>query len=189
MPRQDGTGPLGNGPRGRGRGFRGQGRGAPFQTGPALCQADPGMGAQTSRVQRNPRADETVRPKGAAKTGTIAVSSQGPDLDSPLETRFGRAAGFIVVDPGTMEFRFLDNTIGREFATGAGIQAAEAVSRSGANVVITGSPGPKAMKALNAAGISVVQNPGGQTVRQVVDRFRKEEMTSLNESSTGAELR
>ena len=32
----------------------------------------------------------------------IAISSAGPDLDGPVDPRFGRAAGFVIVDPDTM---------------------------------------------------------------------------------------
>ena len=39
----------------------------------------------------------------------IAISSEGPGLDDALDPRFGRAAGFIVVDPQTFDFDYLDN--------------------------------------------------------------------------------
>jgi predicted Fe-Mo cluster-binding NifX family protein len=101
----------------------------------------------------------------------IAISSEGPDLDSPLDPRFGRAAGFVIVDPQTLQFEYLDNGASQAMAQGAGIQAAETVARSGAKVVLTGFVGPKAFMALQAAGIRVGQNLSDLTVRQAVQRL------------------
>jgi predicted Fe-Mo cluster-binding NifX family protein len=56
-------------------------------------------------------------------------------------------------------------------AQGAGIQAAETVSRTGAKVVLTGFVGPKAFRALHAAGIKVVQNLEKLTVQDAVKRY------------------
>ena len=39
----------------------------------------------------------------------IAVSSEGPDMDARVDPRFGRAAGFIIIDPDTMAFEYVDN--------------------------------------------------------------------------------
>jgi len=61
-------------------------------------------------------------------------------------------------------------------AQGAGIQAAETVCRSGANVVLTGSVGPKAFRALSAAGIQVGQNLENMTVRQAIAKFKAGEV-------------
>lgn len=101
----------------------------------------------------------------------IAVTSEGPDLDDALDPRFGRAAGFIVVDPETLEFEYLDNGASQVMAQGAGIQAAENVANSGAKAVLTGYVGPKAFKALAAVGIRVGQNLENMTVRQAVEAF------------------
>ena len=106
----------------------------------------------------------------------IAVSGEGPGLDNALDPRFGRAAGFIIVDLQTLGFEFLDNGCGQAMAQGAGIQAAETVAASGAGAVLTGYVGPKAFRALQAAGIKVVQNLGNITVRQAVEQFRRGEI-------------
>ena len=111
----------------------------------------------------------------ALQQDKIAVSSQGPGLDDPVDPRFGRAAGFVIVDPQTMEFTYLDNLAARDMASGAGIQAAETVARSGARIVLTGQVGPKAQQVLSAADIQVVEDLGGLTVRKVVTRFRNGE--------------
>lgn len=102
----------------------------------------------------------------------IAITSEGPSLDDLIDPRFGRAAGFVVVDLDTMATRYIDNGRSQVMAQGAGIQAAEAVARAGVSCLLTGYVGPKAFQALSAAGIKVGQNLEGLTVRQAVDRFK-----------------
>jgi predicted Fe-Mo cluster-binding NifX family protein len=103
----------------------------------------------------------------------IAVTSEGPSLDDQVDPRFGRAAGFVVVDLETMESRYIDNGQSQVMAQGAGIQAAELIARAGVSCLLTGYVGPKAFQALAAAGIQVGQNLEGLTVRQAVERFQR----------------
>jgi len=102
----------------------------------------------------------------------IAVSSEGPDLDTRVDPRFGRAAGFVIIDPETLAFDYVDNGASQVMAQGAGIQAAEIVAATGARVLLTGFVGPKAFKALSAAGIKIGQNVDNLTVREAVKRFQ-----------------
>ena len=85
----------------------------------------------------------------------IAVSATGKEMSSDMDPRFGRAKYFIVVDTDTGESVAHDNAQNLNAAQGAGIQAAETVARLGAEVVITGNVGPKAFRALSAAGIRI----------------------------------
>jgi predicted Fe-Mo cluster-binding NifX family protein len=104
----------------------------------------------------------------------IAVTSEGPSLDDLVDPRFGRAAGFVVVDLETMDTQYIDNGQSQVMAQGAGIQAAELVARAGVKCLLTGYVGPKAFKALSAAGIKVGQNLEGLTVRDAVERFKSD---------------
>lgn len=106
----------------------------------------------------------------------IAVSSEGPSLDARVDPRFGRAAGFLIIDPESLEFNFIDNGSSQVMSQGAGIQAAEIVSQTGAKILLTGFVGPKAFQALNAAGIVIGQNLGNLTVREAIECFRKGEV-------------
>jgi predicted Fe-Mo cluster-binding NifX family protein/predicted DNA-binding protein (UPF0251 family) len=101
----------------------------------------------------------------------IAVSSEGPTLDDKVDPRFGRAAGFVVVDPATMEFEFMDNGSSQAMSRGAGIQAAELVAGRGVKAVLTGQVGPNAFSALAAAGIEIGTSLGGLSVRQAIERY------------------
>lgn len=102
---------------------------------------------------------------------TIAITSESPSLDSLVDPRFGRTAGFLIVDADTMEFEYVDNGSAQTMSQGAGIQAAENVAQSGATVILTGYVGPKAFQALSAVGIQVGQNLDNMTVRQAIERY------------------
>ncbi|MGA7876955.1 MAG: DUF134 domain-containing protein [Desulfoferrobacter sp.] len=125
---------------------------------------------------------ENAEPKWSQATNEeidmskIAITSEGPTLDDRIDPRFGRAAGFVVVDLETMDTHYIDNGQSQVMAQGAGIQAAELIARSGANCVLTGYVGPKAFHALSAAGIKIGQNLEGITVREAVDRFKNGEV-------------
>jgi predicted DNA-binding protein (UPF0251 family)/predicted Fe-Mo cluster-binding NifX family protein len=105
--------------------------------------------------------------------GKIAVTSEGPTLDDFMDPRFGRAGGFIVVDPDTLEFKYVENGAAQARSQGAGIQAAETVANAGATAVLTGYVGPKAYAALAAAGIKIGHNLENMTVRQAIEVYQK----------------
>lgn len=102
----------------------------------------------------------------------VAISCEEPSLDALVDPRFGRAAGFLIVDTETMTFEYIDNGATQTMARGAGIQAAETVARSGAKTLLTGFVGPKAFQALEGAGVQIVQNMNNMTAKEAVERFR-----------------
>lgn len=95
----------------------------------------------------------------------IAVTSQGADLDSEIDPRFGRATYILIVNSKMFDFEALDNK--ENALKGAGIQAARMVSDSGAEVLITGFCGPNAFKRLEAANIRVANDAKG-SVRDAI---------------------
>lgn len=114
----------------------------------------------------------------------IVVTSKGKDLDSELDSRFGRALHFIVFDTDTNEFRAVDNSQNLNAVQGAGIQAAENVSASGAKHLITGNCGPKAFRVLHAVGITVFLCKGG-TVKEAIQKFQAGELEEANQPNVG----
>jgi predicted DNA-binding protein (UPF0251 family)/predicted Fe-Mo cluster-binding NifX family protein len=134
-----------------------------------------------------PSLDPIKTPRGG-KTGMrrIAISSAGPDLDGPVDPRFGRAAGFVIVDPDTMASEYVDNAASQGMAQGAGIQAAELMTRHGVGVVLTGYVGPKAFQALSAVGIKIGQNLEDLSVRQAVEKYKTGEVSMAGGPNRGA---
>ena len=110
----------------------------------------------------------------------IVVTATSKDMSSKMDPRFGRAKYFIVVDTDTDETVAHDNSQNLNAAQGAGIQAAETVVRLGAEAVVTGNVGPKAFRALNAAGIKMFLAGEGT----VADAIRKYKAGELKEAST-----
>jgi len=85
----------------------------------------------------------------------IVFTTSGNDLSAPLDSRFGRAAKFLVYDTESKKIDIIDNRQNLNAAQGAGIQAAETVARLGAGVLVSGHCGPKAFKVLQAAKVRV----------------------------------
>ncbi len=85
----------------------------------------------------------------------VAVTTSGDNPDSAVDSRFGRAANFLVIDTDTMSFSIVGNKQNLNAAQGAGIQSAMTVAGSGAEAVITGHCGPKAFRVLSEAGIKI----------------------------------
>jgi len=106
----------------------------------------------------------------------IAITSQGPDLTSQVDPRFGRAKYFIVFDTDTKEFTAHDNQVNVNAAQGAGIQSAKNVAELGVQALITGHVGPKAFNGLTSAKVSIYIGSAG-TVEQTIEQFKANKLT------------
>jgi predicted DNA-binding protein (UPF0251 family)/predicted Fe-Mo cluster-binding NifX family protein len=142
----------------------------------AACRELEALRCESGRNQRG----------GNKEMRKIAVSSEGPDLDGPVDPRFGRAAGFVIIDPNTMASEYVDNAASQGMAQGAGIQAAELMTRHGVGVVLTGYVGPKAFQALTAAGIKIGQNLEDLSVRQAVEKYKTGQVAIAQGPNRGA---
>lgn len=117
-------------------------------------------------------AEEPVREKSEGDTEmTIAITSLGETVESPVDQRFGRARFFVLYELQNGEWCVHGNRQNLEAAQGAGIQAAQRVAELGAEAVITGHCGPKAFATLQAAGIDIYQGASG-SVREAIDAYR-----------------
>lgn len=101
----------------------------------------------------------------------IAITSQGKDLNSPVDPRFGRAKFFVIVDTDTGEFSAVDNTQNLNALQGAGIQAGRNVVELGVQAIATGHVGPKAFDTLQAGGVEVHTAASG-TVAETVEKVK-----------------
>ncbi len=112
----------------------------------------------------------------------IAVTSAGTALNDAVDARFGRARYFLLIEGDTMAFDVVENEQSLELAQGAGIQAAQNILKHRPDVVITGNCGPKAFRALKAAGIDVVVGATGK-ILDAVNAYMRGELTPASDAN------
>ena len=114
----------------------------------------------------------------------VAVTASGVDLEAPTSPIFGRCPIILFVDSETMEFEAVENPAGGA-SGGAGIQAAQFVTRCGAEAVLTHNMGPNAYGVLAAAEVPVYQCPGG-SVREAVEAYASGQLQPLGGANVGS---
>lgn len=121
----------------------------------------------------------------APDTSKVVVTATGDGPDAAVDPRFGRAPWLLLVDTATGAVEVaVDNSAGVAAAQGAGILAAETVARLGASALLTGHCGPKAFRALEAAGVEVLTGARG-TVADAVDLYREGRLSRATTADVG----
>lgn len=109
----------------------------------------------------------------------LVISSQGQELTSPIESRFGRCPWLIKFDTETKTEDAFDNP-GLRQSGGAGVAAAQFVIDQKADVVISGDFGPNAARAFQASDIKMyLFNGDVNSVQDVVDNFLEGKLTAF----------
>ena len=111
----------------------------------------------------------------------ICVTSQGPDLASQVDPRFGRAQFLIIYDEDEDSFEVVDNSENKQASGGAGIQAATTVAEKECDWVVSGHMGPKALSVLKDAGVSVATGASG-AVSDALRAFREGDLEEVEEA-------
>ena len=101
----------------------------------------------------------------------IAVTATGGSMSAKVDERFGRCAYFVIVDSDTMKFTAFSNPAS-DFSGGSGPAAVREVAKHEAEVLLTGSVGGNAQRALEAAGIKIVTGVSGTVSRAVEDYLK-----------------
>jgi predicted Fe-Mo cluster-binding NifX family protein len=112
----------------------------------------------------------------------VAVTSQGEELSSEIDPRFGRAKWLIVVDTETGKSEAHDNTVNLNAAQGAGIQTGQNIANLDVDAVITGNVGPNAYRTLSAAKVEVFL-ADKQTVQQAIDLFKAGKLKEVDRAN------
>ena len=107
----------------------------------------------------------------------IVMTTSSNSLDAELDKRFGRAPGFLIYNSETQEHEFIDNRQNINAAQGAGIQAAQNVAEAGVQAVVSGHFGPKAFRALEAAGVEMFTCEA-KTVDDALMDFKRERLSA-----------
>ena len=109
----------------------------------------------------------------------ICITSTGKDLNASVDQRFGRCQYFLIVNTETMDAKAVLNESAMS-SGGAGIQAAQIVTKQEVDSVITGNIGPNAFQILQAAGIKVFTGVEG-TIKEAMERYKN---GTLNETGS-----
>jgi predicted Fe-Mo cluster-binding NifX family protein len=112
----------------------------------------------------------------------VAVTSQGKELSSDIDPRFGRAKWILLVDTETGVSGAYDNTVNLNLAQGAGIQTGQNIANLGAEAVITGNIGPNAFKTLNAANIRVYLSEA-KTIQEAIRSLKEGELNEVKQAN------
>jgi predicted Fe-Mo cluster-binding NifX family protein len=113
----------------------------------------------------------------------ICVTSQGNNLDAPVDPRFGRCQYFVIVDTDTLEFEAVKNP-NIDAMGGAGIQSGQIMVNRQVRAVVTGNVGPNAFQTLHTAGIVVITGASG-IVKEAIEKYKKGELKPTDEPTTG----
>jgi len=108
----------------------------------------------------------------------IAISASENDLSSQIDSRFGRAKGFVIYDLDNNSHEYIDNVQNLEAAQGAGIQSAQNVINKDVDAVIAGHFGPKAFKVLSSSGIKPYTSTE-TTISEVIENFKNGKLNEI----------
>jgi len=100
------------------------------------------------------------------------ITSQGNELSSLFDKRFGRAAWFCVLDEKTRNTEFIKNPY-KDAQGGAGTKTVEKMVELGVSKVISGDFGPKAKDLLDKFNIQmVIIQDDDVTVEDVIRKIK-----------------
>jgi predicted Fe-Mo cluster-binding NifX family protein len=100
-----------------------------------------------------------------------AISVREEDINTTVDTRFGRAKMFAIYDSETQECTWHANSQNLQAAQGAGIQTAQNIVNLGAQAVISGHCGPKAYRVLNTAGIKIYTVEDNMIIKEAIQQI------------------
>jgi predicted Fe-Mo cluster-binding NifX family protein len=102
--------------------------------------------------------------------------------ESALDSRFGRAQGFLIYNQESDEAKYITNQQNLNAAQGAGIQSAQNVVNEKVDVLITRNCGPKSFAVLSQAGVEVYLSTDS-TVKTALDKFNNNGLTKSGNSN------
>ena len=116
----------------------------------------------------------------------ICITSEGGNLDSNVDPRFGRCQYFIIVDTQTSKFEAIPNP-NNEAMGGAGIQSAQLVASKQVKAVLTGNVGPNAFQTLNAGRIDIYTGISG-SVKEAIEAYKSGKLKKTESPSVGSKF-
>ena len=107
----------------------------------------------------------------------ICITSQGDNLESLVDPRFGRCNYFIIYDTDNDSFESFPNP-NISSPQGAGITSSQFIVDKGVEFVLTGNVGPNAFSVFQQAQVKVITGLAGLRVKEAIEKFKKGEFAS-----------
>ncbi len=108
----------------------------------------------------------------------IGICALGQDLNSLISPTFGRAPYFLIFDLDTNKLEVIPNSAFNS-PRGAGVASAQVVVSQKVKAVICTNFGPNSFSVLKMAGIKVYCGAVGITVKETIERYRKNELKEV----------
>jgi predicted Fe-Mo cluster-binding NifX family protein len=108
---------------------------------------------------------------GVIKMKLVIPAVAEGNIETEVHDNFGRANYFAIIDTDTDQIEFVENTAAKK-SSGAGVGAAQLCADNGADIVAAYHFGPKAYKALTAAGIEVLDLNEQKLIKEVYSDYQ-----------------
>ena len=102
----------------------------------------------------------------------IAIASEGRELSSKVDPRFGRARFIIIHDTTKSESEVFDNQEISQIPGGSGVKAAEAVVNMNVDYVISQNFGPKSLQVFKISNVKAAMFSDG-TVAEAIELAKR----------------
>ncbi|MBI4880237.1 MAG: NifB/NifX family molybdenum-iron cluster-binding protein [Planctomycetes bacterium] len=112
----------------------------------------------------------------------VAISATAASLEATIDPRFGRSAHLLIVDTGSGQIVGGGRNEFADAKGGAGTNVAQRVVDAGAEAVLTGSVGPKAIEVLLACKVRCYVGAKG-TVREALAALERGELKETKAST------
>lgn len=108
----------------------------------------------------------------------IAISSQGKEENSLMDSRFGRCEYFCIYDIENDGFKVIENTAINSNA-GAGIEAANLVLKESIDAVVTGNIGPHANEVFKKSNIKIFISDV-KRISDIINEYKRNKLKEFN---------
>lgn len=108
----------------------------------------------------------------------IAISSQGKEENSLMDSRFGRCEYFCIYDIEDDGFKVIENTAINSNA-GAGIEAANLVLKENIDAIVTGNIGPHANEVFKKSNIKIFTSDV-KRISDIINEYKRNKLKEFN---------
>jgi len=98
----------------------------------------------------------------------VAISSNGDNLDSEMDSRFGRCKFFAIYDSEDQSTTFIDNTAA-SLTEGAGPAALQLLTAQGVSKLVSGNFGIKIKSLSSDLNVQLIVMRENHTIRSIIN--------------------